>query len=316
MMKHKKLNRTLMLLLLATLIFGLTACPPVTTTEEKAAEGTEAEGPVPTEETIAVTEPTAEEKGAKTQPQAEHPTLTEEKTTDDVDTVAPTVISTTPPNGSRDVSPDITEISVTFSEAMMDKSWSWAYEQQDKFPQITGDPGYDASFTINTLPVELEPNKEYEIWINTSQFKNFTDKVGNPATPYKLMFKTKQPDDNILITTDEFEGVIFRDGDWVPTAEEVRTLEKQLATYLPRQQDAFDGSKIPIEDRLPTYKRQYWGVLENEKRVISANFFCDAFHYDWKNQMVMVLDGGDCYFQIQYDVDTVTFFDMYVNGSA
>jgi hypothetical protein len=68
---------------------------------------------------------------------------------------------------------------------------------------------------------------------------------------------TVQPDDNILITTNEFEGVIFRDRDWVPAVEEVRALEKQLDTYLPQQQDAFDGSKIPTEDRLPTYKRQY-----------------------------------------------------------
>ena len=107
------------------------------------------------------------------------------------DTQSPTVVSTNPPSGSQDVDPGLTEISVTFSEAMMDKSWSWAYEHQDKFPQITGDPSYDAGFTINTLPVELEPNKEYEIWINTSQFQNFADKAGNPATPYKFVFKTK-----------------------------------------------------------------------------------------------------------------------------
>jgi hypothetical protein len=107
------------------------------------------------------------------------------------DTEAPTVVSTNPPNGSQDVDPNLTEISVTFSEAMRDKSWSWAYEQQAKFPQITGDPSYDAGLTTNTLPVALEPNKEYEIWINTDQFKNFTDKAGNPALPFKLTFKTK-----------------------------------------------------------------------------------------------------------------------------
>lgn len=127
---------------------------------------------------------------------------------------------------------------------------------------------------------------------------------------------TIQPDDNILITTNEFKGVIFHDRDWAPTVEEVRTLEKQLATYLPQQQHAFDGSKIPIEERLPTYKRQYWGILKNEKRVIFVNFFCNSLHYDWTYQEVVVDDGGDCYFQIRYDVETGTFFDLYVNGSA
>jgi len=109
----------------------------------------------------------------------------------DSDTEAPIVVSTNPPNGSQDVDPKLTEISVTFSEAMRDKSWSWAYEQRAKFPQITGEPSYDAGLTTNTLPVALEPNKEYEIWINTEQFKNFTDKAGNPALPFKLTFRTK-----------------------------------------------------------------------------------------------------------------------------
>jgi hypothetical protein len=127
---------------------------------------------------------------------------------------------------------------------------------------------------------------------------------------------TIQPDDNILITTNEFEGVIFRDGDWVPTVEEVRTLEKQLETYLPQQQDVFDGSKTPIAERSPAYKRQYWGILKNEKKAIFANFFCNALHYDWTNQEVVVDDGGDCYFQIHYDVETGTFFDLRVNGNA
>lgn len=107
------------------------------------------------------------------------------------DTVPPAVVSTNPPNGSQDVDPGLTEISVTFSEAMQDKSWSWAYEQQDKFPTLTGDPRYDASYTVNTLPVKLEPNTDYEIWINSNQFKNFVDQAGNSMAPYKLVFKTK-----------------------------------------------------------------------------------------------------------------------------
>ena len=107
------------------------------------------------------------------------------------DATRPTVVTTNPSNGSQDVDPGLTEISVTFSEPMMDKSWSWTYEQKEKFPVITGDPSFDGSYTINTLPVKLEPNKEYVIWINTSNSSNFVDKAGNSATPYKLAFKTK-----------------------------------------------------------------------------------------------------------------------------
>jgi hypothetical protein len=40
------------------------------------------------------------------------------------------------------------------------------------------------------LPVKLEPGKRYVIWINTAKFRNFKDRNGNPAEPYKLVFTT------------------------------------------------------------------------------------------------------------------------------
>jgi hypothetical protein len=106
------------------------------------------------------------------------------------DQTVPRVISTSPANGAPNVDPKLAEISVTFSRPMMDKSWSWCYEDKNKFPQIIGQPKYMDNFTKNIITVKLEPNKEYVIWINTSKIKNFKDKTGTPAVPYKLIFKT------------------------------------------------------------------------------------------------------------------------------
>ena len=105
--------------------------------------------------------------------------------------VVPKVLDTYPKNGSRAVDPTLKEISVTFSEPMMDKSWSWSYEDKNQFPQMTGQPFYSENFTKCVLPVKLERNKEYVIWINTNNYTNFKDKARNPATPYKFTFKTK-----------------------------------------------------------------------------------------------------------------------------
>lgn len=79
------------------------------------------------------------------------------------DDVPPRIINTHPHNGARDVVPSLRENSVTFSEQMMDKSWSWCYEVRDTFPQVTGQPYYTENNTKNVLPVRLEPNKEYVI---------------------------------------------------------------------------------------------------------------------------------------------------------
>lgn len=107
------------------------------------------------------------------------------------DTVAPSVVRTVPINGSNDVEPSLTEMSVTFNEEMQDGNWSWAYTTKDKFPEITGQPVFSEKFTKNTLPIKLEPNKEYEVWINSEKFGNFKDKAGNSAAPFKLTFKTR-----------------------------------------------------------------------------------------------------------------------------
>ena len=109
----------------------------------------------------------------------------------ETDNVPPRVVETSPLNGAKDVDPSLREISVTFSEPMMDQNWSWAYDDKDKFPQMTGQPYYTEKMTKNILPVKLEPNKEYVIWINSVKFKNFKDKAGNPVQPFKFTFKTK-----------------------------------------------------------------------------------------------------------------------------
>ena len=106
------------------------------------------------------------------------------------DVTPPTVVSTNPQNGSIDVDPSLSQITVTFDEEMMD-GCSWCMENKETFPEITGTPNYTEGNTKNILPVKLLPGKEYVIWINTNSYTNFKDKAGNPVTPYKLTFKTK-----------------------------------------------------------------------------------------------------------------------------
>jgi len=107
------------------------------------------------------------------------------------DTTGPNVVETFPVSGSIDVDPATREITVTFDEPMKDGNWSWAYSDKDKFPEMTGQPYYKPGHTINILPVKLESDKEYEIWINSEKFKNFKDQAGNSATPFRSVFATR-----------------------------------------------------------------------------------------------------------------------------
>ena len=103
----------------------------------------------------------------------------------------PRVIATAPQNGFREVDHSLKQISVTFNQAMADKSWSWSYENS-KFPIPTGTPYFTDGGTTCVLPVQLEPGREYVIWINTAKFKNFKSVSGTPAQPYRLAFRTKR----------------------------------------------------------------------------------------------------------------------------
>ena len=109
----------------------------------------------------------------------------------DLATAPPVVVKTVPEAGADAVDPGLTEIKVTFSKDMQDKSWSWCTASDDSFPKAGGDPSYEDDSRTAVLPVKLERGKTYALWINTDRFKNFKDADRRPAVPYLLVFKTK-----------------------------------------------------------------------------------------------------------------------------
>jgi hypothetical protein len=111
------------------------------------------------------------------------------------------------------------------------------------------------------------------------------------------------------------EEVIFKDGAFVPDEATMAQLRARLPEFLARNQDMFNKDRAPIVERLPGYKIQYRGEMENGKRMVDVNAMCTPLE-NWRTQWVMVLDGGDCFFQLKYDADAGTFSNLMVNGEA
>jgi hypothetical protein len=86
-------------------------------------------------------------------------------------------------------------------------------------------------------------------------------------------------------------------------------------TWRAQHQNLFNPSKEPIVERFPTYKRQYWGDDKNGKQVIVLFAMCRPVD-GWQERQVLILDGGDCYFMVDYDPATKTFSNLSVNGEA
>ena len=111
-----------------------------------------------------------------------------------VDDAPPVVVKTVPESGDKNVDPaKVTEIRVTFSKKMTDKSWSWSTDTSvgEELPG-TDKPHYLEDGKTCVMPVKLEAGKSYASWLNSNRFRNFKDAAGNPAVPYLLVFETKK----------------------------------------------------------------------------------------------------------------------------
>ena len=99
---------------------------------------------------------------------------------------------------------------------------------------------------------------------------------------------------------------------WIPTKEQVVKAEAEIERFL--KENPPIGSSDPWQ-RLPDYYRQYVGFIVDGQLAIYCNFYCwDAEPLTC--EPVFVDDGGDCYFQITYDVGRQKVNKLDINGEA
>jgi len=105
-------------------------------------------------------------------------------------TQVPRLVSVEPPLGAKEVSPDLKELRITFN-VPMGEGCSWTGGGPE-FPTI---PEGKKSFWTEdhktcVLPVELKPNSQYRLGLNSPSFKNFKSADGVPLAPVVYTFKT------------------------------------------------------------------------------------------------------------------------------
>ena len=98
---------------------------------------------------------------------------------------------------------------------------------------------------------------------------------------------------------------------FTPSRAQVLRLQAGLSRYLKTAPFAGD-----LHKRVGTYHRHYLGVVLGGKRKIWANFYCEELRKDWRRSPVFVVDGGDCYFEVTFDLDTGEFSNFEANGEA
>jgi hypothetical protein len=100
---------------------------------------------------------------------------------------------------------------------------------------------------------------------------------------------------------------------WMPMSEEIVLLEGKLRPHL---ESATDPAAKMLATRLESYKRQYVGYTDGGKRWIFVNSFCEVIWKEsdtWHDRLVLVMDGGLCYFTVRYDVSGSRFGNLEIS---
>ncbi len=115
-------------------------------------------------------------------------------------------------------------------------------------------------------------------------------------------------DDNPWI---EVEG-----GIWAPSAEVLTTLKSGIRPYV----EAQARNQRRELKRWSNYTFQYQGQQQGGRKFIFVSGFCsnNAFIKDEQlsKRMVLVEDGGTCFFDLKYDPQKKQFYGLYINGEA
>lgn len=93
---------------------------------------------------------------------------------------------------------------------------------------------------------------------------------------------------------------------WTPDMEHLQAAEEAL--------DDYDTGALSPEPRMDA-TRQYIGMVIDGQRHIHINAFCDD-QPNWETELVLVLDGGGCFWQAGYNVETGDITGFSVNGHA
>ena len=125
---------------------------------------------------------------------------------------------------------------------------------------------------------------------------------------------------------------IFKDGKNITlSADELLTVEdilkKCITNYNPDQEKQFEKinkehpeyklDKKHFVIDLTKYKRQYVAIINSKgEKEVWVNCFCNTRDKNWKTNLVFVIDGGNCYFNLKINLTTGQYFELMVNGDA
>jgi hypothetical protein len=178
----------------------------------------------------------------------------------------------------------------------------------------------DATKKLLAATLERLENGEQEVAVEKlknlhSQLQPTYERQGNYD---ELVRKTVEEMNNvrvigIILPVKDKHDVLLNDGKpeevWQPSEAAVKKAEPEILEFIKKNNPG-------IFKNIAKYRCQYIGITVKGKKRIYCNFFRYDDQAGWKKSMIIVDDGGDNYFQLEYDLDTEKCLNWKVNGEA
>ena len=102
-------------------------------------------------------------------------------------------------------------------------------------------------------------------------------------------------------------------GAWTPDTRTMAGIKAGIEAFA-RVQAQANGRELKA---WTDYTFQYQGRQSGDGKSVFINAFCtDGGNRDLDKDMVVVMDGGSCFFNLKYDPNTERFYDIIIHGDA
>lgn len=128
-----------------------------------------------------------------------------------------------------------------------------------------------------------------------------------------------KPNQTIIPAAEKMEWAFGRNYKrYNPTIDDIKTAEEVLKACFTKESS---GTANPFFGRkYDDYNMQFvGGELEGGDKIIWVNCFCMAeseILKKWKTDIVMVADGGNCFFNVKINLKNKEYYGLMVNGMA
>ena len=125
------------------------------------------------------------------------------------------------------------------------------------------------------------------------------------------LLKNAKPTDLTTQEMNEIDKIIFNC--ITDYNRQQKDLFKELKAKYPDNEYEIENFQIDIAQ----YFKQFVPTInENGEKEVWINCFCGLDDRNWRKEIIVVEDGGNCYFNLKFNLTTKKCTDLMVNGDA